>query len=181
VRLDEVANSVGVLFRALGGDGALQVRACEATQHGARRNWLQRVAGSHTTVELAWRDEDTIRLPSVVDFFPQRSLNLELYRWLAAMAAMVGKIDSPSGLPWLQLNQQLTQQILAEYPGLAASYRRLVAAELLLRPDPSSLDAAESALEFAIQQALQQPGSVSESPHTSIVDSRAGVVACRSR
>jgi len=35
VRLSEVAQTVGILFRALGGDGGLQVEAADATAQGA--------------------------------------------------------------------------------------------------------------------------------------------------
>ena len=41
VNLDDINQSLAVFFRALGGDGALN--------------------------ELAWRDEDTLRLPSAID------------------------------------------------------------------------------------------------------------------
>jgi len=47
VELKEVSKTVGVLFRALGGDGGLRIEATTAAAHGARRNWLQRIAGTH--------------------------------------------------------------------------------------------------------------------------------------
>ncbi|HMV40126.1 MAG TPA: nitric oxide reductase, partial [Plasticicumulans sp.] len=46
VRLAEVQKTVAVLFRALGGDGALSVAGAQALEHGARRGWLERIAGS---------------------------------------------------------------------------------------------------------------------------------------
>ena len=46
VRLEDVSRTAGVLFRALGGDGGLRVEAANATGHGARRTWLQRILRS---------------------------------------------------------------------------------------------------------------------------------------
>jgi nitric oxide reductase NorD protein len=165
VTLDEVSQPVGVLFRALGGDGALRVTASETTTNRARRSWLQRVAGTHQGVELAWRDEQTLRLPPRIDLFPERQLNRQLYRWLAAMAARQGYQGERPGqppLPWLQHNQQLTRELLHHYPGLAPLYAELLAAQLARRPDPETLPAEEARLERAIQQALREPGSVKE-------------------
>ncbi|MDD3518892.1 MAG: nitric oxide reductase, partial [Chromatiales bacterium] len=45
VNLAEVETAVGVLFRALGGDGGLQVTSAEQQNNRARRGWLQRLAG----------------------------------------------------------------------------------------------------------------------------------------
>jgi nitric oxide reductase NorD protein len=162
VTLDEVSNRIGVLFRALGGDGALRVTAAEASAHGARRSWMQRIAGSHQSVELAWRDEQTLRLPPIIDLFPERQLNEELYRWLAAMAAQQGTSSNRPSQPWLQHNQRLTGELLANYPGLRTLYAHLLQAQLALRPDPTTLSPDEARLERAIQQALREPGSVSE-------------------
>ncbi len=164
VTLDEVAQPVGVLFRALGGDGALRVTAAEATAHGARRNWLQRIAGSNQTVELAWRDEQTLRLPPRIDLYPTRELNLALYRWLTALAARQGATPLRLAHPWLLQNQQLSGELLGDYPGMRPLYAELLKAELARRPDPDTLSESEALQERAIQQALREPGSVNESP-----------------
>ncbi|MEN8168973.1 MAG: VWA domain-containing protein [Pseudomonadota bacterium] len=162
VSLDEESQRVGVLFRALGGDGALRVGAAEATTHSARRGWLQRIAGSNQTVELAWRDEQTLRLPPQIALFPQRQLNRDLYRWLAAMAAKHSTVATQLTQPWLQQNQQLTRELLDNYPGLNTLYSRLLQAQLALRPDPTTLPPDEARSEYIIQQALKEPGSVNE-------------------
>ncbi len=162
VSLAEESHRVGVLFRALGGDGALRVTAAEASAHGARRSWLQRIAGSNQSVELAWRDEQTLRLPPLIDLFPERELNRALYRWLAAMAAKQSTDNIRQALPWLQQNQQLTRELLENYPGLRTLYTQLLQAQLLLRPDPTTLPTDEARLERAIQQALKEPGTVDE-------------------
>ncbi|MEA3275422.1 MAG: VWA domain-containing protein [Pseudomonadota bacterium] len=160
VRLEDVAQTVSILFRALGGDGGLEVEVADATAHGARRGFLQRLAGIGEKVELAWRDERSLRLPPIIDCFPHPMLNRDLYLWLAALAA------NQEGEPadWFRDNQRLTRTALAHFPGLTRRYERLVAAHLKLRPDPERLPAAEAARERAIRQALLHPGSQDSLP-----------------
>jgi len=160
VRLPEVATTVGILFRALGGDGGLQVEAADRTATTARRRWLQRIAGTGRDVELAWRDERSLRLPGTIDWFPDRALNRELYLWLAALAVA----DDGERTDWFSHNQSLTHRALTRFPGLRQRYARLVAAHLAQRPAPERLKAAEAAREHAIRHALQDPGSLAVLP-----------------
>jgi len=160
VRLDEVARTAGVLFRALGGDGGLEVCAADARAHGARRGVLERIAGVGDRIELAWRDEHSLRLPAVIDCFPEPALNRDLYLWLAALAVH----RPPDGMDWLATGQWMTRQALARFPGLLPRYRRLVDAHLALRPDPSRLPPAEARRERAIRMALTDPGRATALP-----------------
>jgi nitric oxide reductase NorD protein len=160
VRLDDVAQTVGILFRALGGDGGLEVCAADATAHGAQRRFLERLAGIGEKVELGWRDERALRLPPVIDYFAEPWINRDLYLWLAALAVN----QAPGGQDWLAASQWLTSRALARFPGLRPRYRRLVDAHLALRPDPLRLPAVEAGCEQAIRRALTDPGSVAEMP-----------------
>ncbi|MDM8545658.1 nitric oxide reductase activation protein NorD [Candidatus Venteria ishoeyi] len=165
VELAQVNKSIGILFRALGGDRGLSIEATSATAQTVRRNWLQRIAGSATEVELCWLDDEALRLPEQLAVFPEAELNRELYLWLAALTAQTAHQQADT-LPWFQQNQQLTQQVLKHFPGFRARYQRLLAAQLALRPDISTLSAEEARCEQAIQQALQTPGSVDQLPVT---------------
>lgn len=156
VSLSEVERTVGLMFRALGGDGGLQVTSAEQLQNQARRTWLQRLAGSRQKLALAWRDESYLRLPPYMDWLPERALNRELYLWLAAVAVVASDSDNE----WFNTNQQHTLDTLARFPGLKARYRRLVEAHLATRPDPGRLKGDEARAEQCIRQALQDPGSV---------------------
>jgi len=160
VHLEEIETTVGIMFRALGGDGGLEVTAANATEHGARRGLLQRIAGSNKRIELAWRDDQSLRLPAVIDYFPERILNRYLYTWLAALA--VG--DHQEEEPWLGKNQRLTLKTLHDYPGIRQRYQRLVEAHLAERTPGDRLPEAEAAQEQAIRQALLEPGSVEQLP-----------------
>jgi len=158
VKLDDIAKSAAIFFRALGGDPGLGISAAPAIRHGARRRLLQRMAGSGEKVELSWRDGEVLRLPSQIDLFAEYALNRDLYFWLVAMAA----VDTDNNQPWIVRNQQATQSTLQRFPGLHVRYNRLVDALLTMRIPPHKLPEDEAAQEYSIRQALQQPGSVDE-------------------
>ena len=163
VSLNQINTTVGVVFRALGGDGGLEVESTSATEHGARRGILQRIAGSNRRTELAWRDDQSLRLPDKIDLFPSTGLNRDLYIWLAALA--VG--DHRNGEPWFKKNQRLTLHTLRQYPGIRKRYLRLFNAHLEQRPPLNKLPADEAAQEQAICEALANPGSVDQLPQAS--------------
>ncbi|MEH6627977.1 MAG: VWA domain-containing protein [Motiliproteus sp.] len=163
VELKQVSNSLGIFFRALGGDGALSVTAATDTYHGARRSWLHRVAGTGRKVQLAWRDEERLYLPQTLDAYPDPKLNRELYFWLAALAGT--PVETTGG--WLLSNQQRTLATLDLFPGLRSRYQRLVDGLLAVRPPLAKLSAGEALQERAIQAALKNPGSVTELPESS--------------
>ena len=160
VPLADVERTVGLMFRALGGDGGLQVTGAEPVENRARRSWLQRLAGSQRRVPLAWRDESFLRLPATIDWLPERALNRDLYLWLAALAVFAPM----PGDDWFAANQRRTQATLTRFRGLAARYRRLVEAHLATRPSPDRLAPAEAAAEQAVRRALRDPGSVDRLP-----------------
>jgi nitric oxide reductase NorD protein len=166
--LTDLAPRLGILFRALGGDGGLQVEAADAAAHGARRGFLQWLAGSGDKAHLAWRDERSLRLPEVIDCFPDPGLNRDLYLWLTALAVAephgwAGHQGDPVAV-WLLASQAMTRAVLADLPGLNPRYRRLVAAHLVQRPDPRRLPADEAARERLVRRALTEPGSVESLP-----------------
>lgn len=153
IHLEDVRRTVGVMFRALGGDPGLRLEKAAPTVHGARRTLLERIAGSNRKVELAWRDEQALYLPATLDWFPSTVLNRDLYLWLAALAA-----EQRSAGDWFACNQWLTRRVLNRFPGLETRYRRLVKVCLVWRPEPQRLPPDEAAQERAIRQALEYPG-----------------------
>jgi nitric oxide reductase NorD protein len=160
VTLGQVERTVGVMFRALGGDGGLQISNSEQIENRAKRSWLQRLAGSQQKMALAWRDENYLRLPARIDCLPESRLNRDLYLWLAALAVSSGQHHAD----WFMLNQRRTQHTLQRFPGLETRYRRLVEAHIATRPAAESLRAAESQAESAIRAALRDPCSIERLP-----------------
>ncbi|HFD32515.1 MAG TPA: VWA domain-containing protein [Gammaproteobacteria bacterium] len=163
IHLDDVRRSVAIMFRALGGDGALKIESTLATEYIVRRNWLQRIAGSHKHVELSWRNESSLYLPASIDVFPEPELNRDLYLWLAALASGDAGIKQNSA-DWISYNQWLSCKVLKRFPGLEERYQRLVMAQLALRPELKILSKDEAQLEQAIQQALDNPQELIASP-----------------
>ena len=164
VRLAELEKTAGLLFRAFGGDPGLRVAPAAAIQHGARRRWLARVAGLGEQATPACRDLETLQLPAELAFFPEPDLNRDLYLWLIALAAAHDPLVNNANAPWWQQNQQATQRVLTDYPGLRDRYQRLVEPTLALRIPPDWLPADEARQETLLRQALQQPGSVADLP-----------------
>jgi len=167
VKLKEIERTAGVFFRALGGDPGLRVAAATEDEHGARRSLLKRIAGAGERAARARMDASTLRLPPEIDAFPERSLNRDLYLWLAALAAAHGGIeaDGPDEADNdFRCNQFATCAALHAWPGIEPRYRRLVAAYLPTRPRPEKLPAAEAERERAIRQALEAPGTVRALP-----------------
>ena len=163
VSLAQMHNTLGIFFRALGGDGGLQIEAADATANPCDRSWMQKLAGANTRTHLAWRDERSLRLPPNIAWFDDSDLNRDMYLWLAALGACADDVSN-SGQSWFYSNQKLTQRVLERFPGLTSRYQRLVKQHLLQRPAPDSLPVDAAAVERAIQQALANPGSIEQLP-----------------
>lgn len=160
VTLKEIEKTIGILFRAFGGDPGLKVAAATTETHGAHRRLIQRIAGSGDKATLARLDNQTLRLPSEIDIFPAKSLNRDLYLWLAALAAC----DEAPELPWHLRNQRATQATLCLFPGLKPRYKRLLEAHLSARIGPENMRDDEAIQETALRQALRHPGSLKVLP-----------------
>jgi nitric oxide reductase NorD protein len=160
VELAQIKAFASIFFRALGGDPGLHLQSGSASSHGARRNWLQRLAGTGERCELTWLDQSTLHLPAAIDYYPDAAMNRELYLWLIALAA---HDVTPEAHCW-QRNQNATLALLESFPDFQARYQQLVQTCLALRPDPQRLTGAEAANERLIRQALADPGSVAEMP-----------------
>lgn len=162
VALRDIEKTLGVIFRALGGEPGLRIAAAAETRHEARRRWLERLAGTNERTAGAALDGETLRLPAQIACFPTPALNRDLYVWLAALAAAAGPSflrGSVAAEHWLRHNQRATRLALARFPGLAGRYARLVEAHLAERLPPEKLPADEAAQERAVRQALLAPES----------------------
>src|SRR5690554_6620574 len=87
VTLEREQTKLSIVFRALGADAGLSIRAAAEQPIKTSRTFLQKIAGSGIRFALAWRDEDTLYLPDSLDFYPSTSLNEDLYLWLTALAS----------------------------------------------------------------------------------------------
>lgn len=160
VYLKDEARGLGILFRALGGDPALALVTAEPRHFRVRKRFLHKLAGTHRKFEMAWRDDENLRLPERLALFPSKQLNRDLYLWLAALAAS----PTPGNTDWFTSNQMLVQAVLKHWPGLENIYQHLVTQTLQWRPKPENLEGNEAFREQAIRQALIDPGSVPTLP-----------------
>ncbi|GLX76933.1 hypothetical protein tinsulaeT_02730 [Thalassotalea insulae] len=160
VSFAEVNKSVGVVYRALGGESVKRIEAASARDYIVRRSLLQKIAGENKQLSLAWQDDESLRLPEKLAVFPDKSLNRDLYIWLAVLAAhQQGKFNH-----WAIDNQQLVVDVLTKYPALKPRYQKLAQAFINHRPDCSKRPIAEQQMEQAIICAIKEPGSVSDFP-----------------
>lgn len=158
ITLSTVSKQAAILFRAMGGDAGLVVKSAQATNHGAQRSWLQRLAGSGEKADLPWRDHEALHLPESIAYFSEASLNRDLYLWLAILAAEMRPGE------WFAESQQATQRVFERFPAMQLRYEKLLQATLHNRPDPAGLITDESAQESAIRQALTHPGTIHTLP-----------------
>ena len=149
VHLGDMQRAIELLFRAAGGGATVRVRQATEQQRGGARNWLQKIAGSGTHDALPGLDSDSLSLPPSIAVFHDRSLNRDLYLWLATMAACY--VDTGK---WISDNQWATQCALQSFPGMRAKRQRLLQAHLQQRPLDTQLKGEAALAEKAIQSAL---------------------------
>ncbi len=160
VHFDEVGKSVGMIFRALGGDAVKRIEAATGREYLSRKSFLQKISGDTQLVSLAWQDEESLRLPESLAIFDNKSLNYDLYIWLAVLAAHhSGKFSH-----WAKDNQNLVVDVLEKFPALRNRYTRLSEAFVNSRPEIDKLPKAEQEMERAIVNAILKPSSVSQFP-----------------
>ncbi|WP_440994985.1 nitric oxide reductase activation protein NorD [Arhodomonas sp. SL1] len=158
VTLESVRASLGVFFRAAGGPLGLEVGAIVARNSRHRLTLRQRLGFDEEPVDQARRDEEQLLLPPRLDYFPDPSLNRDLYFWLAAFLAVAEAptdCDDPlqQDLAALGAAEQASRQACETFPGLTPRYRRLCGALLAIRPR-RRLPPMEAAVEACIRHLL---------------------------
>lgn len=161
VHLSEVGGRLAVLFRGLGGDPAVEVKAVADETSHHRLSLLRRLGTWAETAPRASFDGAALRLPESLAVFPAREANAALYLWLASAAAHAGapvEHDDPlrADLAALAAAQAMVAATLADAPGFRALYADLAAATLHLR-QTASLPQAEAAVESLIRAMLGDP------------------------
>lgn len=156
VLLNEVAPSLGVCFRGLGGAAARRVAAVGTSSSSHRLRLRQRLGlGEHETVDGPRMDAEALQLPPCLDYFPSREDNRRHYFWLAAFFAHA---VTPGTLPADPLQADLlrlraihatVQRALRRWPGLSRDYNSLCTALRTVRP-ARRLPDTEAALEAVI-------------------------------
>ncbi|HBZ45281.1 MAG TPA: nitric oxide reductase D protein [Maritimibacter sp.] len=164
VGLSEVGGRLAVLFRGLGGGGAVEIKPVADEQSHHRLSLKRRLGTWAETMPRASFDGAALRLPESLAVFPAREANAAHYIWLAAAAAVaeVGDpvLDDPLQADLMTLHQAMktVADALAEAPGFAKLYADLCGATLALRRVPA-LPAIEADVEAVVRRLLgdQEP------------------------
>ena len=140
VALSEIQNQIAVVFRALGGQTGVQIAGARARKSAHRLGWRQRIGLGDECLDHPGRDGVTVFLPDRIAVFPERGLNVQLYRWLAAWFAIqpvfvIGDAD-PLRRDLLTLRRvcEISALVVAKFPGLAKPYAQLAEAMTAARP-----------------------------------------------
>jgi len=155
VTLASVRARLGVLYRALGGDGAIRIAESATVASRHRLGLVQRMGLGTERMALPILDATTLRLPGVVDVFPGRTDNESLYEWLAAWFAHAVAPAPASGDPLrddlaaLRAAAATTRRTLNAWPGLRRHYARLREATLAVRPS-RAIPQVEARIEVSI-------------------------------
>ncbi|TWA70010.1 nitric oxide reductase NorD protein [Azospirillum brasilense] len=166
IRLDEMRARLGVLFRALGGPGAVRIAGTSAETSKHRLGLKQRLGLGTEKLERARYDGVTLQLPDRVDVFPSREDNAALYEWLAAFFVQAGPSPAmpedplQADLARLRSAHRATQRALAEWPGLRPLHARLCQSMRAARPG-RRLPGQEAAVE-ALIGTLMGSGALSD-------------------
>lgn len=180
VPLEAMRASLAVLFRALGGDGGVEIGASPATAARHRRGVIRTIGDGRELEYLASFDGERLRLPPVMDAFPTPDLNRAAYLWLAAVAASSEELiprEQPKDplsrdLAHLLAMEAATARTLAACPGLGNAYKALRLHVLDKRTSHTS-QRTESAMEELICRYLGDPAPLSEAACALISQARA--------
>jgi nitric oxide reductase NorD protein len=159
VALASMQAPLGTLFRGLGGDHGVAIKAGGEAQSHHRRRFSRRLARGSERVRQARFDGADLLLPETVDAFPEKDQNRRLYIWLAALAAVA---SDPGAAPEDALQRDVAQLGLAHslaeaaveaFPGLVPIRDGLYEASLAARPTVA-LPAVEATIESWIRARL---------------------------
>lgn len=167
ISFDELKPILPTCFRGFGGESAVQLTPAHARTSRHRLRIRQLVGLGEEKVAGASRDLATAMLPPVIDLFPDRQLNRDLYIWLAAaMAAMElnGPDDSDPlrrDLQRIEAAQKTVASVLDAFPGLQPTYGRLCAA-ILTERIRGILPAVEQLVENRILGLLRKGAGIAD-------------------
>jgi nitric oxide reductase NorD protein len=172
--LAECRGELGVMFRALGGEVAVQLVGSGAKVSGHRLGWRQRIGLGEERLEQPGRDAATFFLPERIALFDDACLNRALYRWLAAWFAVVPVVPNSETDPLrrdliaLRRAHHTTRAVLTAFPGLGTLHRELCGAVAAARPR-RSLPKVESEIEAVILGLLGAEGPLTSASWRAVV------------
>ncbi|NRB18399.1 MAG: VWA domain-containing protein [Rhodobacteraceae bacterium] len=166
VQLSDLRPSLVLLFRALGGDGAVEIGEAAATRSHHRQSVARKLGNRGELLFVPRFDGERLSLPPVMDVFPEAAMNRAAYFWLVALAAtrpnLPPCLPAVTGCACLQDHAQIEAMaqaadlVFQRCPGLRAAYQRMCSFILATRPK-RMLPRAEARHEAAICDQLNSP------------------------
>ncbi|PIV73743.1 MAG: nitric oxide reductase D protein [Rhodobacteraceae bacterium CG17_big_fil_post_rev_8_21_14_2_50_65_11] len=161
VDLASVGGRLAILFRGLGGNPSVEIKAVGNEVSAHRLSFRRLLASAAETTPRASFDGAALRLPQSLAVFPVAETNAALYLWLAASAAHAPAYRPEADplradLAALRAAMTMAEATLTEAPGLRALYADLCAATLATR-QTALLPEAERMVEAAIRHLLGDP------------------------
>ncbi|MCO6187758.1 nitric oxide reductase activation protein NorD [Rhizobium sp. L1K21] len=176
VRMDELRQSLVLLFHALGGSGSVEISEAPATIARHRRSLTRRLSGEQDKEWVPTFDGERLRLPPLIAAFEEEASNRAAYFWLAATAALskpeelqFPESDDAIAFDRLQIaaNAHAGDCVYRECPGLRPTYETMVRDSLKQRPDVER-SAAEADIENAIRGQLDPTANSIVAPNTAV-------------
>jgi len=139
VELAQARGGLAVLFRGLGGERGVEIKAGGAVIAAHRRSWRRRLARETERIQAARFDGATLLLPERIDIFAEPDLNRKMYLWLAALAVASNPPDAAETDPlrrdFTRLRQitQDCEEAVIRFPGLRSIRDELYRASLASR------------------------------------------------
>lgn len=164
VTFDEMRHSVVTLFRALGGGAGVEVAPSPLASSDHRPTRLRRIGTPREKLHVADFDGELLRLPPVIEVFPERQLNRACYLWLGALAA-VAEIPPRLADPLASDRAQIAAMAAASdrayqaCPGLREAYVAMSRDTVARRNGQQDLPRHEAEIERLIQARLQGSGA----------------------
>ncbi|CAN7587658.1 nitric oxide reductase activation protein NorD [Rhizobium sp. LjRoot258] len=162
VNLADIKGQLSVCFRGFGGDLTSQITNARQKTSLHRLRLRQVIGLGEERSEQPWWDGSTLHLPSSIDLFEDRTLNRDLYFWLAAYMATVVPSSLPVSDPALRDLARIDEGrgncagVLRNFPGMKDRYVRLTHG-LVTNRSRGKLPKAERQIEDYLRIALSYP------------------------
>lgn len=161
VDLTQVGGRLAILFRGLGGDPSVEIKAVGDEASGHRLSLRRLLGTAGESIPRTSFDGAALRLPKSLAVFPAIEANAALYLWLTAAAAHAPAYHPETDplradLAALSAAVIMAETTLTEAPGLRGLYSDLCAATLGTRQTPHLPD-AERTVEAVIRNLLGDP------------------------
>lgn len=167
VSLESMRGRMGVMLRGLGGGHGFEIIGVAPRLGRHRRRFWQRVGHvEEMRLEPVVRP-GALAVPPVISLFAQADLNVFVYLWLAAWAALfepparLAETPLARDLQRLRLMEQTVRRILALAPGLGAPYREAARLLLPLR-EVAAKTLDEKAMEHLVRWHLGAPAPLGQ-------------------